>query len=140
MSRSRRKTLSHTEIENFLFDLTTPPVQQSVVPVIEQGNLTKADPEIAVPITKTNDLKESIRFIYQVIFGFFIFFSNLRAETLDEFCFNHRRRQISCIINPERNSISCSSCKSLIANIFQFSSEFFGIKEGTPHQHDSNAH
>jgi hypothetical protein len=83
MSRSRRKTLSHTEIENFLFDLTTPPVQQSVVPVIEQGNLTKADPEIAVPMTKTNDLKESIRFIYQVIFGFFIFFSNLRAETLD---------------------------------------------------------
>jgi hypothetical protein len=32
MSRSRRKTLSHTEIENFLFDITPQPLSSSLSP------------------------------------------------------------------------------------------------------------
>jgi hypothetical protein len=64
MSKSRRKTLSHTEIENFLFDLTTQPAPPSA---IEESNLTKTTTTNHDP-PKTSDLKESIRAIYQVSF------------------------------------------------------------------------
>lgn len=88
MSRnnSRRKTLSHAEIENFLMDLT---------PEKEIIESEKVDITIQTTMTKTEDdistLKASIRQLYKA-YHVFVFFNVLMD--IFRICPRHELRQV----------------------------------------------
>lgn len=63
MSRkSRRKTLSHAEIENFLFDLQEEPDLKSTVVADFESEETSEE----LPLDDVTELKSIIRAIYKV--------------------------------------------------------------------------